>query len=203
MARPQTKNMQRTSRSPRAVFARVRPKLIKEIHAALAGVDPAQVHALADAMLDARRIFIAGRGRTGFVMQAFAVRLMHLGLKVHVVGETTTPNIARADLLVAGSGSGETRFTNVAASIAREFGAKIACITSRPESSLGKTSDIVVAIPAPAFKAETRLKVSSIQPVGSLFEQTLLLLVDSVVLILMDRLGITCETLLRRHANVE
>lgn len=202
MARPEAQARARTAR-PAATFSRLRSKLAREVHTALGRVDPAQVHSLADAMIDARRIFIAGRGRTGFVMQAFAMRLMHLGLKVHVVGETTTPNIARGDLLVAGSGSGETRFTNLAASIAQEFSAKTACITSRPESALAKMSDIIIVIPAPAFRADARVKTPSIQPVGSLFEQTLLLLLDSVVLMLMDRLGITCETLLRRHANVE
>ena len=67
-----------------------------------------EMEKFADAILKADRIFVAGAGRSGFVARAFANRLMHMGLTVFFVGEPTTPAIKASDLLVIGSGSGET-----------------------------------------------------------------------------------------------
>lgn len=177
--------------------------IVEELKSLVAAVDQQQVDRLADAIVGANRVFVAGRGRTGLAMQAFAMRLMHLGMNAAIAGEVLTPGITSADILVAGSGSGETRFTNLAADIARDFGATIACITSRPDSRLARKSQIVVVLPAPTFRGGAEGTQASVQPRGSLFEQGLWLLLDSVVLILMERLGISPETLLERHANVE
>ena len=60
-------------------------------------------------MLDnAKRIFIAGAGRSKLVGNFFAMRLVHGGYDVSVVGEIVTPSIKSGDLLVIISGSGET-----------------------------------------------------------------------------------------------
>jgi len=67
------------------------------------------VNKLIEDILNANAIFLMGAGRSGLVARAFAMRLMHLGLKVYVVGETTTPAVKRGDLVIAISGSGETR----------------------------------------------------------------------------------------------
>jgi 6-phospho-3-hexuloisomerase len=42
------------------------------------------------------------------MMRAFAMRLMHIGFQVHVAGDVTTPAIRGGNLLIIGSGSGET-----------------------------------------------------------------------------------------------
>ena len=57
---------------------------------------------------EADRIFIAGAGRSGFAARGFANRLMHLGFHSYFVGEPTTPSIQKEDLIVIGSGSGNT-----------------------------------------------------------------------------------------------
>ena len=60
-------------------------------------------------MLDgARRIFVAGAGRSKLVGNFFAMRLVHAGYDVSVVGEIVTPSIKNGDLLIIISGSGET-----------------------------------------------------------------------------------------------
>jgi 6-phospho-3-hexuloisomerase len=71
----------------------------------------------------APRIFVAGAGRSGLCMRAFAMRLMHLGKIVYVVGETITPSILTADLLILGSGSGRTTGLLGVAEMARRQGA--------------------------------------------------------------------------------
>ena len=52
--------------------------------------------------------FVAGKGRSGFVANSFAMRLNQLGKQAHVVGESTTPAIKSNDVFVIISGSGST-----------------------------------------------------------------------------------------------
>ncbi len=63
---------------------------------------------LAQAIVDSKRIFVSGEGRSGLVLRMFAMRLMHLGCQDYVVGETITPSIQAGDLLIDCSGSGST-----------------------------------------------------------------------------------------------
>jgi len=181
----------------------LRQQIIGELEGALSTVSEDQVQQLLEALLAAKRIFVVGRGRTGLVMQAFAMRLMHLGLQAAIVGDTLAPNISAPDLLVAGSGSGETRFTNLAADIAQGVGAKIVCITTRPDSRLARKANLIVTLSGPTFRAASADAPASVQPPGSLFEQGLWVVLDTVVLMLMQRLRIAAEQLLARHANIE
>ncbi|MGI5466986.1 SIS domain-containing protein [Streptomyces sp. CA-132043] len=82
-----------------------------EMRGVLGAVDTASLDTLATVLLRARRVFVAGEGRSGFMARAFAMRLMHLGLPVHVIGETTTPAVGAGDTVVAVSGSGTTAGT--------------------------------------------------------------------------------------------
>jgi 6-phospho-3-hexuloisomerase len=85
--------------------------IVTEIEHVLNEVDEAQLDTFADQLLAAPRVFVTGEGRSGLMARAFAMRLMHLGLAVYVIGETTTPAIQGADALVAVSGSGTTEGT--------------------------------------------------------------------------------------------
>ena len=115
-------------------------------------------------------------------MRALAMWLMHFGKKVFVVGDVTTPAIARDDLLVVGSGSGSTGSLQVMARRASSVGAKILLLTIVPQSAIGQLADCVVRVPAPSTKAKDAMEtVNSVQPMGSLFEQVLLLLGDIIV----------------------
>jgi len=176
--------------------------ILEELHAVLERVDGRSVDRLIEELLRARKIFLYGQGRTGHMTRAFAVRLMHLGMDAHFVGETTTPPITREDLCLVNSGTGMTRFVYHVAAAAKTAGAKLVTITAHPEARVGRMADLVVAVPAPT-KGEVGHRVTSRQPPGSLFEQAALLLMDAVVLVLMRRLKITARTLAERHANIE
>jgi 6-phospho-3-hexuloisomerase len=147
----------------------------------------------------APRIFVAGAGRSGLCMRAFAMRLMHLGKTVYVVGETITPSIAAADLLILGSGSGRTTGLLATAEKARNQGAQIMLFTTDATSPLAELADHRIVIPAPSLR-ETG---GSLQPMGSLFEQSLLILCDSLIFKLMQRSGVDAAQMLQRHANLE
>ncbi|RLG21751.1 6-phospho-3-hexuloisomerase [Methanosarcinales archaeon] len=171
------------------------------------------VNKLIEDILNANAIFLMGAGRSGLVARAFAMRLMHLGLKVYVVGETTTPAVKRGDLVIAISGSGETRSIVSLARIAKEeIGAKLATITSNPESSLAKLSDTVILVEGK--KADEISDVDYLErrmmgihtkltPLGTIFEITSLILLDSVVAELIARTGASEEELKARHSTLE
>lgn len=175
----------------------------REIDAALSALDPKPCERLAEWIVRSKRIFLAGMGRSGLIMKAFAMRLMHLGLEAHVVGETTTPAIAAGDLLLIGSGSGETESLLAMARKTKTLGIDVALITIHPGSSIGRQADLVVRIPATTPKSAQPSAAASIQPKGSLFEQTMLLICESVVLRLMEMRGIDPEGMFLRHANLE
>ncbi len=175
--------------------------IVREISQGIATVDQQAVEALVDAILQAAKIFVYGAGRSGLMMRAFAMRLGHLGLNSWVVGETTTPAIGPGDLLIVGSGSGQTRTTLAIVEAAKERGAKTACITAHPDSPVARACDLVVAINCPVTKVDAERP--SQQPPGSLFEQCLLVLADGMVMRLMERLGTTEEEMRARHTKLE
>jgi len=153
---------------------------------------------------DAPKIFISGAGRSGLMMRALGTRLMHLGKTVYVVGESTTPSIQAGELLILGSGSGQTTTLLAIAQKAQSHGARILLFTTNPNSPLTKWADQTVALPAPSLGdvADGR-DLKSMQPMGSLFEQSLLILCDTIILGLMSRTGVSAAQMRERHANLE
>jgi 6-phospho-3-hexuloisomerase len=149
----------------------------------------------------AERIFVVGAGRTGLALKAAAMRLMHLGLTVFVVGETTTPAIKAGDLLLAGSGSGTTSTIVKAAEKAAAAGAQILAISTTTDSPLAALATQLLVLPA-AQKQDHGGTISQ-QYAGSLFEQSVLLLTDAIFQTLWALDGTPAEELWKRHANLE
>jgi len=156
---------------------------------------------LIKAIRQAKAIFLIASGRSGYAMRAAAMRLMHLGLNVYFVGDTTTPAIGPNDLLWAASGSGTTSTIVKAAEKARQAGARIAAITTNASSVLAGISHIHLLIPA--AEKEDHGGNKSKQYAGSLFEQSLLLIGDAVFMELWRIDGTPAEELWKRHANME
>ncbi len=184
-----------------AVFSENSSMILDELQRTLAKVSEDQIAAATQALLNAPRIFVTGAGRSGLAIKMVAMRLMHLGLMVHVVGETTTPAIARGDLLLAASGSGTTKGAVAAAEVARKVGADVLVITTAPASKLGELATWIVEIPA-ATKQDHAGNLSK-QYAGALFEQAVLLTMDSAFQEMWQRNGATAEQLYTRHANLE
>ncbi|WP_146361799.1 6-phospho-3-hexuloisomerase [Arthrobacter yangruifuii] len=175
--------------------------ILDELATAADGLQEDQLAALAAEIRQAQRIFVAGGGRSGLALRMHAMRLMHLGLTVHVVGETTTPAIGSGDLLVVASGSGSTAGAVAAAQTSFSAGARVAALTTDGDSTLAETAHRVVVIPA-AQKTD-HSGTASRQYSGSLFEQALLLVLDAVFNTLWKSDGTPAEDLWPRHANLE
>ena len=153
---------------------------------------------------EAPRIFVTGAGRSGLCMRALAMRLMHLGECVFVVGETTTPSIRAGDLLIVGSGSGLTAGLLTVSEQARKQGAVILLITANPKSPLVALSNRSIIIPAVISEdGNNGDHVASVQPLGTLFEQALLILNDRIILELMQRVDVSAAQMAERHANLQ
>ncbi|MEM1486380.1 6-phospho-3-hexuloisomerase [Oscillospiraceae bacterium PP1C4] len=178
-------------------------EIIRELERTLSNIPAEEAEKLADCILKSQKVFVAGAGRSGFMVKAFAMRLMHMGFDAYVVGETVTPNLEKEDLLLIGSGSGETGSLVSMANKAKNIGSAIGLVTIFPESAIGKLASIVIKVPAPTPKVETETGFKSIQPMGSLFEQSLLLFLDAIILRLMEKQGNNSDTMFTRHANLE
>lgn len=150
---------------------------------------------------NAERIFLAGAGRSGLALRAAAMRLMHFGFTVFVVGETTTPAIREGDLLIAASGSGTTSTIVRAAEKAVSSGAKVVAISTTTHSPLADLAVLVCILPA--AQKEDHKKTISQQYAGSLFEQSLLLLTDAIFQTLWGIDNEPAEDMWKRHANLE
>lgn len=167
----------------------------------LDGVDPAGWARAGALVLEAPAVFTVGTGRSGLALQMAAMRFMHLGKSAYVVGETTTPAIGAGDVLVAASGSGSTKRVVTAARTASEQGAHVLAITTDPESDLAGLATETLVVPA-ADKQDFE-GTASAQYAGSLFEQSVLILTDSLFHALWQTSGSQASELWRLHANLE
>ena len=149
----------------------------------------------------ARRVFVLGAGRSGLALRMTAMRLMHLGLDVHVDGEVTTPAIVAGDVLLVASGSGATATVVRAAETAAASGARLIAITTAPASPLAALAAVTVVVPAAQKQDHDELR--SLQYSGALFEQTVVVLGDAIFHSLWKASGATADELWPRHANLE
>ncbi len=154
-------------------------------------------------ILDADSVFLAGAGRSGLFLKGFAMRLMHMSRSAYVVGEMVTPAIKPGDLLLIGSGSGETASLKAMAEKAKSIGAKVALVSSRGESTIAGMADLTVVLETFSPKVASSGGVKSTQPMANLFEQGMFLFLDALTMELMNQLGLTSEVMFKRHANLE
>lgn len=169
------------------------------------------IKVLIDALHKERNVLVVGMGRSGLVGRAFALRLMHMGFKVYVFGETIMPAIGKDDVVIAISGSGETDTVVRTVETARKIGAIVISVTSRQYSSVAKLSNYIIVVPGKTkhpseqdyFVRQLLGVHEPLAPLGTLFEVTSLILLDSMVSEMMRRLNLTEEQLKRRHATIE
>lgn len=175
--------------------------ILNEVSETLQNVDEEKVEELVKMIMDSEKVFFVGVGRVLLSLEAIAKRLNHLGITTVVVGQITEPAITPKDLLIVGSGSGETGFPLFIASKAKSYGTKIVHIGTNEECSMKKYSDLFIKIPA-ANKKGSNVK-KSVQPMTSLFEQSLLILGDAISMMIIKKKQIDISKLWQYHANLE
>lgn len=175
----------------------------EELKTNAAQIREEEISAAVQLILDSKRLFLAGTGRSGFVARAFSNRLMHLGKTVYFVGEPTTPSIQKDDLLIIISGSGETGSLRVMAQKAISQKARILTMTIHPKATIGQLASVSIVIPGATPKSELEDTCKTIQPMGNAFEQMAWLICDVIIKYLMTALNKTEEEMFRLHANLE
>jgi 6-phospho-3-hexuloisomerase len=176
-------------------------KVWTEVGEVLTQVEEADVSLLVDELLKAKRVFVTGEGRSGLVGKCFAMRLMHLGLPAYSVGDVVTPPIGPGDLLVAISGSGRTPVTLTTTERALAAGAKGILVSSKLDSPIGRLVQHVLVVPGKT-KVDEESMTTSIQPMGSLADQSVHLLLDALIVLLMHHLGVDADEMKARHTNL-
>jgi len=169
--------------------------ILGKIKDAVSSIDPSSVEKFIETILESKTIFIYGSGRSGLVGQFFAVRLVQLGLDVHFVGDMTTPIIGKNDLTIIISRTGETMSGVQTANIARRVGSSVISITSYRSSKLAHASNMIIDIP---FYSDH--ESSEHAPMGTLFEDSVNIFLDSIIPTLMKRLNMNEQAMRKRHA---
>lgn len=162
-------------------------------------VDENEINSLKNMINNSNRLFFAGTGRSLLMIRAAAMRFMQFGFEVYVVGETNTPSFNQDDLLIAASGSGETKSTILYAQNAKKNGGKTAVITADKNSTLAQISDQIIEIPVSKLFS----KKDKLLPGGSYFEEAVLILGDSLIVNIAAEKKISRDKLFERHANLE
>jgi 6-phospho-3-hexuloisomerase len=182
------------------------PELARRALAEVAGVfTPATTSAaerMGSEILGARRIACFGVGREGLMMRALCMRLMHLGLNAHVVGDMTTPPVGEGDLLLVSAGPGAFSTVMGLLGVAKSAGARTVVITAQPKGEAARAADVVIHLPAQTMADDTGAG-TGLLPMGSLFEAAQLIFFDLITILLRERTGQTPEQMRARHTNLE
>ena len=178
----------------------LRQKVAKNNEEILLAVRQEEIDTLVDALIAAKRIYVAGWGRAGNCIRLLSMDASQLGLKTHIVGDNSTPSIHEGDILVIGTGSGETDTMKILADQAKEHGATLATITHGPDSYIAGKADIVVNIPS----AHTREQMETLTLAEILsFYQVEVALNDVIMSLMAEKLGVTIHDELANHNNLE
>ena len=159
-----------------------------------------------DGLINNRKFFLLASGRSAFILQCFATRLVHLGANVYMVTNLASiPALTMDDILIVLSGSGTTAIVvsllKNYVNTAKPFG--IISITSHPETIIGRVADITIKLKGRTKRDKVDLHDDSavLTPEGTNFEIAAFVYLDSIIAELAVKLGRTNEDLLKVHSE--
>lgn len=174
--------------------------ILNKINSVLQATDESLVDKIVNAVDSANRIFVTGAGRSGLVSRFFAMRLMHCGYKVYMVGEIVTPSIQAGDLFIVVSGSGGTETLMPLVRKAKSVGAKVAVISMKQQSPMAEIADLVCAL---GTGNEQSFGLVKGMPMGTVFELSTLVFLEAIISKIVHDKGLTEEGMRALHANLE
>ena len=149
--------------------------------------------------------FLHGVGREGLMMKGLAMRLFHLGIPVHCIGDMTTPPIAADDLLLVSAGPGKFATIKALAEVAHGAGARVVLLTAQPETAEVHHGGIlhqILHLPAPTM-ADNHHGSDHLLPMGSAYEGALFVLFELLIIKLSAELQVSTDAMSARHTNLE
>ncbi|WP_411842575.1 6-phospho-3-hexuloisomerase [Salinicoccus sp. HZC-1] len=171
----------------------------QEIEKVCSAVDEKEFENLAQEIEGAGNIYIYGNGRSGLVGKMIAMRLMHSGYSVFVIGETTTPAFKGNDLLIILSGSGKGHSVNTMTEKVAQLGGRTALVTASEDEALRSRFDALLFINASTKNND----IPTIQPLGNQFDQSMHLVLDGLIIYLNGKTDKNKEEIKARHFNLE
>lgn len=147
-------------------------------------------------------IFLVGAGRSGFVAKAFAMRLMHLGYYVYVIGETITPWINDGDIIITVSKSGKSNSITEIIGDSELDNVKFLSICGSEDCELAGISDakiIIESLPQKCIDLEDDLGPLELILMGCAFEISAFIILDALVCELMQNLNLREKDLKDYH----
>jgi len=172
--------------------------IMDKLTSVLEATDDSLDSKLIDIINKSKHIFVTGAGRSGLVSRFFAMRLVHSGNTVSMVGEIVTPSIQSGDLLIVISASGGTETLLPLLKKAKSVGAKIAVISSKKQSAMADLADLVCQV----GDDNSFGKVHGM-PMGSVFELSTLMFLEAVISRIVHDKNLTEEGMRAVHANLE
>lgn len=186
--------------------------ILSGVNGVIQSVDEDEINLMIKQILETKehKILLLGTGRSGFVGRAFALRLMHLGFNVYVMGETITPALNPEDMVIVISGSGTTTTVVAQAEVAKSIGTKVVAVTSHSDSPLARIADQIIIVKGRTkidqdFDYDRRQIKGEYDnaPLGTMFELSVMVFLDSIIADLMQKLSVHELDLRKRHANAQ
>ena len=184
-------------------------KLAEHQKQLLTNVNMDEVLAMADAIIAANRIYVAGWGRAGNNIKMLSMDCSQIGLHTHIVGDNSTPSIHEGDILVIGSGSGKTASMQLFAQQAKSHGAKVGLICGAVGSPIEKMADLTIHIvDASHTNGDYRATKGVMTEVERLvhadaFYPVMQTVCDFIRAVIAEKIGVTPEQMYYNHNNIE
>jgi len=185
------------------MIAKVIEKIREHTMKVAENIDEKQVNGIIEELAKPRSIFILGSGRSKLMGEAFAMRLAQLELNVHVIGDSTTIAPKEGDIIIVISSSGDTDTIIKEVKRLKEKGTKIIGITANKKSKLKQLSDFKIYVETGEYrdykKEIKKGREDNLTPLGTLYEDTSLLILDGLIAKLMKKLKKTEKDLAEAH----
>jgi 6-phospho-3-hexuloisomerase len=176
---------------------------LSELSGVFARLDDAAVDKAINMIAAAHNVVVFGGGRERLQIMGFAMRLFHMGRKVAVVGDMTTPAVGKGDLFIATVGPGEISTALALLDVAKKAGAAILVLTAQPQGRAAAFADAVIMIPAQTMANDQGTAKTSILPMGSLYEGALFILFEIMILKLRGVVKVDPAIMRANHTNME
>lgn len=176
---------------------------LNELGTVLGAIDPEGIERACALIARSGAVMGYAGGREGLMMRALLMRLHHLGVRASMQGDMAAPPLGPGDLFLCSAGPGGISTVAALMGQARMGGAEILYLTAEPDRAPVELATQVLVIPAQTMARDQGDAATSVLPMGSLYEATMFLLFEGMVLRLRELRGETAESLRARHTNME
>lgn len=134
------------------IMAKSKNNVLTAVEKTYALLDEEKIREVANLIDKAKEVYLAGIGSSGLICEDFLYKLQRAGKKASYERDAHTnialiSNISKDDILICISYSGNTAEIDIAASFAKEVGARVISITKSAKSPLANLSDELLLIP--------------------------------------------------------